>query len=124
MNKIKLSEEQNMMIQNIVNEMLNNNTNLSYKYDNPNGTPKNAGDIGKAAIDASKKLETTPKNPMVNNKVSFSADPDNDGKQQQITIGSDSTNESILITKKQLNEARLKKMKENTKVVKLKNLFR
>ena len=126
MKNIKINEEQDREIRKLIKENLDPNGGaLSLHYSTPgNKTPKTAGEIGTAVVNATKAAEKVPTNSNINNDVSINADPDNDNKQQTITVGGDNKFESIIISKKQLDEIRLKKLKENSEVVKIKNFLK
>jgi len=130
MKKIKISEQQDKEIRNIIKENLEevldpNGGSLSLHYNTPgNTTPKTAGQIGNAIVAATKAAEKVPNNSNINNDVSINADPDNDNKQQTITVGGDSKLESVIISKKQLDEIRLRKLKENSKLVTIEKFLR
>ena len=120
MKQIKISEEQDREIKNKINEFLDpNGGSLQLKYSTPT-TPKTPGEIGSTIVNATKAAERVPSNPNIDNSVSITADPDNDNKQQQITVsGDNNVSESVIITMKQLNEMRLRKLKENSDIVKI-----
>lgn len=126
MKNIKINEEQDKEIRKLIRENLDPNGGaLSLHYSTPgNKTPKTPGEIGNAVVNATKAAEKIPNNSNINNDVSINADPDNDNKQQTITVGGDAKLESIIISKKQLDEIRLKKLKENSEVVKIKNFLK
>jgi hypothetical protein len=126
MKNIKINEEQDKEIRKLIRENLDpNGGSLSLHYNTPgNKTPKTPGEIGNAVVNASKAAEKMPNNSNVSNDVSINADPDNDNKQQTITVGGDAKLESIIISKKQLDEIRLRKLKENSEVVKIKNFLK
>lgn len=130
MKKIKISEQQDKEIRNIIKENLEevldpNGGSLSLHYNTPgNTTPNTAGQIGNTAVAAAKAAKNVSGNPNINNAVSFTADPDNDKKPQTITVSGNSKLESVIISKKQLDEIRLRKLKENSKLVTIENFLR
>lgn len=126
MKNIKINEKQDKEIRKLIKENLDPNGGaLSLHYSTPgNKTPHTPGEIGTAVVNATKAAEKVPTNSNINNDVSINADPDNDNKQQTITVGSDNKFESVIISKKQLDEIRLKKLKENSEVVKIKNFLK
>lgn len=127
MKQIKISEQQDREIRNRINEFLDpNGGQLSLKYTPAGGqTPNTPGAIGQAVVNASKASEKVASNSNVSNDVSVEADPDHDNKKQTITVGSDSNiQESFIISMKQLNEMRLKKLKENSQVVKIEKFLK
>ena len=126
MKNIKINEEQDKEIRKLIKENLDpNGGGLSLHYNTPgNKTPNTPGEIGNAVVNATKAAEKVPNNSNISNDVSINADPDNDNKQQTITIGGDAKLESVIISKKQLDEIRLKKLKENSEVVKIKNFLK
>lgn len=120
--KIKISEEQNLEIQEAIKEALNpNGGKLSLKYNAPNGQSLSTpGAIGSAVMNASRAAKSIPKGGIIDNNVSITADTDGDGTSKEITVGGDKkTNESFVMNIKQLNEIRLRKLKENSEVVKI-----
>jgi hypothetical protein len=124
MKNIKINEKQDKEIRKLIKENLDpNGGSLSLHY-NTQKTPNTPGEIGNAVVNATKAAEKLPSNPNISNDVSINADPDGDNKQQTITVGNDNKNESIIISKKQLDEIRLKKLKENSDVVKIKNFLK
>lgn len=127
MKKIKLSEQQDKEIRNLIKENLDpNGGQLSLKYTPAGGqTPNTPGAIGQAVVNASKASEKVANNSNVSNDVSVEADPDHDNKKQTITVGGDNNiSESFIISMKQLNEMRLKKLKENSEKVKIKDFLK
>jgi len=124
MKNIKINEEQDKEIRKLIKENLDpNGGSLSLHYNTPK-TPSTPGEIGNAVVNATKAAEKIPNNSNVSNDVSINADPDNDNKQQTITVGGDTKFESVIISKKQLDEIRLRKLKENSEVVKIKNFLK
>ncbi|MBQ3945652.1 MAG: hypothetical protein II670_08605 [Alphaproteobacteria bacterium] len=126
MKNIKINEKQDKEIRKLIKENLDpNGGGLSLHYSIPgNKTPRTPGEIGSAVVNATKAAEKVPTNSNISNDVSINADPDNDNKQQTITVGGDTKFESVIISKKQLDEIRLKKLKENSEVVKIKNFLK
>lgn len=125
MKNIKINKEQDKEIRKLIKENLDPNGGLSLHYNTPgNKTPHTPGEIGTAVVNATKAAEKIPNNSNINNDVSINADPDNDNKQQTITVGGDNKYESVIISKKQLDEIRLRKLKENSEVVKIKNFLK
>lgn len=125
MKQIKISEQQDLEIRNRINEFLDpNGGSLQLNYKTPT-TPKTPGEIGTTIVNATKAAEKVAPNSNVDNSVSITADPDNDNKQQQITVsGDNNVSESFIISMKQLNEMRLKKLKENSQVVKIEKFLK
>ena len=125
MKQIKISEQQDREIRKRINEFLDpNGGSLQLKYSTPK-TPKTAGEIGNTIVQATRAAEKVPSNSNIDNSVSITADPDNDNKQQQITVSGDNhVSESFIISMKQLNEMRLKKLKENSQVVKIEKFLK
>ena len=129
MKKIILNEQQDKEIREIIKENLKefidpNGGTLQLKYSTPK-TPNTPNEIGNTIVKAAKAAEKIPNNSNINNSVSITADPDNDNKQQDITINGDNkVMESFIISNKQLDEIRLKKLKENSKLVTVEKFLR
>lgn len=131
MNRIKLSEQQDKELRQIIKENLSemldpNGGQMQLKYVTPN-TPNTPGEIGNAIVKATKAAKKVPSNSNIDNSVSITADPDNDNKKQDITVSGDNKNstfESFIISKKQLDEIRLMKLKENSKIVTVENFLK
>jgi hypothetical protein len=119
---IKISEKQDREIKNLIKETLDSNGGqLSLKYTPAGGRkPRTPGEIGNAVVAAAKAGEKVSNNTNINTDVSITADPDGDKKSQEITVGNDNqVTESFIISMEQLNEMRLKKLKENSEIVKI-----
>lgn len=130
MKKIILSEEQDRLIQNKLNEMLNNNTLQSKEDDvvvskeiqkpgtsltqNLTDTANAAKQNGINIKDDDVSLEVSGEVPGIGQST-MKVNP---------TSNNSSISESILITKKQLNEARLKKLKSDSQVIKVENFLK
>lgn len=127
MKQIKISEQQDKEIRNFIKENLDpNGGQLSLKYTPAGGkTPNTPGEIGNAVVNATKASEKVASNSNISPDVSIDADPDHDSKKQSITVGNDTgLNESFIITMKQLNEMRLRKMKANSELVKIEQVLK
>ena len=124
MRNIKIDEHQDKEIKKLVKESLDpNGGKLSLHY-NTNTTPKTPGEIGTAIVDASKAADKIPANGAIENSVTISADPDHDNRKQDITVNGDNIAESVIISKGQLDEIRLKNLKEHSEVVKIKDFLK
>ena len=124
MRNIKIDEKQDKEIRKMIKESLDpNGGKLSLHY-NTNTTPNTPGEIGNEIVNASKAAEKVPTNSSIDNSVTISADPDNDNKKQNITVSGDGVAESVIISKGQLDEIRLKNLKENSEVVKIKDFLK
>lgn len=127
MKKIILSEEQDKLIQNKLNEMLNpnlgNNFSLNANVTKKDGQPVSSNEIPQLLNSMDKAQDQT--GLTTNAKVNIG----NDGDTETLSLSSNNPSrttikESILITKKQLNEARLKKLKSNSQVIKVENFLK
>lgn len=127
MKKIILSEEQDKLIQNKLNEMLNpnlgNNFSLNANVTKKDGQPVSSNEIPQLLNSMDKAQHQT--GLTTNAKVNIGNDEDT----ETLSLSSNNPSrtavkESILITKQQLNEARLKKLKTNSQVIKVENFLK
>lgn len=124
MRNIKIDEKQDKEIRKLIKESLDpNGGKLSLHY-STNTTPNTPGEIGNEIVNASKAAEKVPTNSSIDNSVTISADPDGDNKKQNITVSGDGVAESVIISKGQLDEIRLKNLKEHSEVIKIKDFLK
>ena len=135
MKNIKINEEQDKEIRKVINEFLNSNS-INKTPDGGVKTP----DGGTAKIDYTSNNPNDPAETQLNkaanvqNKFKVNGQPTSvetelnvGGTDRSVTIGNpvkESIIKSAIITKKQLDEIRLKKLKENSEVVKIKNFLK
>lgn len=129
MKKIIISEQQNKEIHKIIKEMLDTNTNS-----NNNNNPAGNLTIGLRGGDDDISLEkntqntinTVSKTPGAQNLLNNGATMDVEGTVggKKVEANFQTTNESYIINKKQLNEIRLKKIKSNSELIKLKDFIK
>jgi hypothetical protein len=133
MRNIKINEKQDKEIRKIIKEnMLNTNTALDggvktsdggsakidYTSGNQNDSPQTQ--LTKAA-NVQDKMKVNGVNTPVETELNVG------GTDRSVTVGDKVTEnkcESFIISKKQLDEIRLKKLKENSEVVKIKNFLK
>lgn len=133
MKQIKISEQQDREIRNKINEMLNANPSANIGQlqaaigNNSNAKPTMSIEFGDNVSNterlnlASRGAQTT--KGEVHTELKTPGDPETD-----VTIEpkakSGITSESFIISMKQLNEMRLKKLKENSQVVKIEKFLK
>lgn len=128
MKKIIISEQQDKEIHKIIKEMLDTNTNSN--TNNPAGNLT----IGLRGGDDDISLEKNTQNtinavsntPSAQNLLNNGATMDVEGTVggKKVEANFQTTNESYIINKKQLNEIRLKKIKSNSELIKLKDFIK
>lgn len=128
MKKIIISEQQNKEIHKIIKEMLDTNTNSN------NNNPAGNLTIGLRGGDDDISLEkntqntinTVSKTPGAQNLLNNGATMDVEGTVggKKVEANFQTTNESYIINKKQLNEIRLKKIKSNSELIKMKDFIK
>lgn len=135
MKNIKINEEQDKEIRKVINEFLNSNP-INKTPDGGVKTP----DGGTAKIDFTSGNPNDPAETQLNkaanvqDKFKVNGQPTSvetelnvGGTDRSVTIGNpvkENIIKSAIITKKQLDEIRLKKLKENSEVVKIKNFLK
>jgi hypothetical protein len=129
MKRIKISEEQDKEIARLINEMLDTNTSNT-------NTTNTAGQltIGLRGGDdeaplnqnISNTMKTVTQTPGASSLLQKGATMDVEGtvNGKKVEANFQSTNESFLISKQQLDEMRLMKLKEGSNIVKIKNLLK
>lgn len=127
MRRIKLSESQRdeivRMIQEMANENLNPNNGITIKPTNQSETDKN--NPVNSLTDVERKargLGINTDNPSI--KTAVTARIGGEEKELTATSTNKGVMESVVITKRQLDEARLKELKKNSEVIKVKNLVK
>ncbi len=134
MRNIKINEEQDKEIRNLIKEnMLNANTAVDGGVKTPDGgsakidyTSGNQNDSPQTQLTKAANVQDNMKVNGVNTPVETEIKV-NGNQERSVTVGdkvTENKRESIIISKKQLDEIRLKKLKENSEVVKIKNLIK
>lgn len=128
MKKIIISEQQNKEIHKIIKEMLDTNTNSN--TNNPAGNLTIGLRGGDDDISLDKNTQNTinavSKSPSAQNLLNNGATMDVEGTVggKKVEANFQTTNESYIINKKQLNEIRLKKLKSNSELIKKKDFIK
>lgn len=128
MKQIKLSENQDKIIQSLIKEMLD--TNITTPSTNAAGNLSislRGGDeeapLNQNMSNTMRVVSQTPgANNLIQNGASMGVEGTVNGKKVEANF--QQNNESILISKKQLEEAKLIKLKENSEVIKIKKFFK
>jgi hypothetical protein len=128
MKQIKLSENQDKAIQSLIKEMLDTNTTTPSTNTAGNLSISLRGGDEEAPLNQNmsntmRAVSQTPgANNLVQNGASMGVEGTVNGKKVEANF--QQNNESILISKKQLEEAKLIKLKENSEVIKIKKFFK
>lgn len=128
MRQIKLSENQDKTIQSLIKEMLDTNTTTPSTNTAGNLSISLRGGDEEAPLNQNmsntmRAVSQTPgANNLVQNGASMGVEGTVNGKKVEANF--QQNNESILISKKQLEEAKLIKLKENSEVIKIKKFFK
>ncbi len=128
MKQIKLSENQDKIIQSLIKEMLDTNTTTPSTNTAGNLSISLRGGDEEAPLNQNmsntmRAVSQTPgANNLVQNGASMGVEGTVNGKKVEANF--QQNNESILISKKQLEEAKLIKLKENSEVIKIKKFFK
>lgn len=128
MRQIKLSENQDKAIQSLIKEMLDTNTTTPSTNTAGNLSISLRGGDEEAPLNQNmsntmRAVSQTPgANNLVQNGASMGVEGTVNGKKVEANF--QQNNESILISKKQLEEAKLIKLKENSEVIKIKKFFK
>lgn len=128
MKQIKLSESQDKIIQSLIKEMLDTNTTTPSTNTAGNLSISLRGGDEEAPLNQNmsntmRAVSQTPgANNLVQNGASMGVEGTVNGKKVEANF--QQNNESILISKKQLEEAKLIKLKENSEVIKIKKFFK
>lgn len=128
MKQIKLSENQDKAIQSLIKEMLDTNTTTPSTNAAGNLSISLRGGDEEAPLNQNmsntmRAVSQTPgANNLVQNGASMGVEGTVNGKKVEANF--QQNNESILISKKQLEEAKLIKLKENSEVIKIKKFFK
>lgn len=128
MKQIKLSENQDKTIQSLIKEMLDTNTTTPSTNTAGNLSISLRGGDEEAPLNQNmsntmRAVSQTPgANNLVQNGASMGVEGTVNGKKVEANF--QQNNESILISKKQLEEAKLIKLKENSEVIKIKKFFK
>lgn len=134
MKKIKISEQQDKEIRNLIKEnMLNVNTAVDGGVKTPDGgsakidyTSGNQNDSPQTQLTKAANVQDKMKVNGVNTPVETEIKV-NGNQERSVTVGdkvTENKRESIIITKKQLDEIRLRKLKENSKLVTIEKFLR
>lgn len=127
MRKIKISEQQDRYIQHILSESgLNPNANTGEVTIGDTHNSETVPQSGNQLTNNVEKIKTNAKRQGVPQNVVDTGliNAGDTTKGDEILINQKQTNESILITKKQLDEVKLKNMKNGSQVIKVKNFLR
>lgn len=128
MKQIKLSENQDKIIQSLIKEMLDTNTSTPTTNAAGNLSISLRGGDEEAPLNQnmSNTMRVVSQTPGANNLVQNGASMGVEGtvNGKKVEANFQQNNESILISKKQLEEAKLIKLKENSEVIKIKKFFK
>lgn len=134
MKKIILSEQQDKEIRSLIKESLAANTALDGGIKTPDGGSTKidyqSGNPSESPATTLNKMATLPPSTstLQGKKVPVETEMNVNGTTRSVTLGAPTDNptkvESIIISKKQLDEIRLKRLKENSYVVKIKNFLK
>ena len=134
MKNIKINEEQDKKIRSVIKENIASNTALDGGVKTPDGGSTKidyqSGNPNEAPAATLNKMATLPPSTstLQGKKVPVETEMNVNGTTRSVTLGTptnnSTTSESIIISKGQLDEIRLKKLKENSEVVKIKDFLK